>query len=316
MHSIKVLKYLVLVFLLFSFMITGCSNKTSSEMPPNFKVAFIGDQGLSNYSKAVLRLIKNENASIVIHQGDLDYEDNPDKWDRQINEILGADFPYFASIGNHDDKVWISYQRKLMARLSVVKDASCTGNLGVNSACYYKGLFFVLSGVGIRGYNHSNYIKQELVKDDSVWRICSWHENQRLMQVGNNKDSVGWEPYEECRKNGAIVATANEHSYSRTHLMDNFENQSIASMSKTLMIEKGKTFAFVSGLGGRSIRNQNDTLASNNWWASVYTAKQDANFGALFCIFSYKNITNHAYCYFKDIEGRIPDEFYVISRLP
>jgi hypothetical protein len=238
---------------------------------------------------------------------------DPEAWDQMINTILGADFPYFASIGNHDVESWLDYQNKLRARLSKISGASCTGDLGVKSTCTYMGLFFILSGAGTMGSGHSTYIRDRLAYANSTWRICSWHKNQRLMQVGNKRDEVGWRPYEECRKGGAIIATAHEHSYSRTHLISNFETQSIASTSNTLRIKKGETFAFVSGLGGKSIRPQNDELASNEWWAAVYTSTQGANYGALFCVFNINGVRNKAHCYFKDINGNIPDEFDLIS---
>lgn len=123
---------------------------------------------------------------------------------------------------------------------------------------------------------------------------------------------MGWEPYEECRKGGAIIATAEEHSYSRTHLMDNFETQSIASVSDILPIDIGKSFAFVSGIAGHSIRGQYDRLAANPWWASVYTSAQDANYGALFCVLNHNGVANRGYCYFKDVDGVIADAFGII----
>ncbi len=43
---------------------------------------------------------------MVLHQGDFDYKDDPDAWDQRINLVLGPDFPYFASIGNHDFAFW------------------------------------------------------------------------------------------------------------------------------------------------------------------------------------------------------------------
>ena len=187
---------------------------------------------------------------MVLHQGDFDYQDDPEAWDQQINDVLGMDFPYFASVGNHDVLAFEGYQRKLQERLGRVDGATCTGDLGVNSACSYGGLFFILSGVGTLGTDHGTFIRDQLAADNSIWRICSWHKNQRLMQVGYKIAEVGWENYEECRNGGAIVATGHEHSYARTYLMDGFETQSIASTSSTLKIEKGKTFAFVSGLGG------------------------------------------------------------------
>ena len=314
----KLIKILILILLLALIPVLTTYQffdiKSKSSTPPNFKIAFIGDQGLNNNSRAVLEMIRAEGTDMVLHQGDFDYQNDPDKWDQQINGILGPNFPYFASIGNHDVNAWESYQRKLYTRLNKT-DAKCIGNLGIKSACSYKGIFFILSGAGTKGLNHDSYIKQQLAEDNSVWKICSWHKTQRLMQVGNKKDEVGWEPYEECRKGGAIIATAHEHSYSRTYLIDNFKNQSIASTSNTLQIGKGRTFVFVSGLGGNSIREQNDELAANEWWANIYTSTQDANYGALFCIFNKDGIENKANCYFKDIDGNIPDEFDVVSNV-
>jgi hypothetical protein len=277
-----------------------------AHVPLDFKVAFIGDMGLNGDSRAVLQMIKDEGTDMVLHQGDFDYRDDPDRWDQMINDILGPNFPYFASIGNHDLKAWSGYQGKLRARLNKIDGAACTGDLGVKSACTYGGLFFILSGAGTMGSGHDAYIRDQLANDNSSWRICSWHKTQRLMQGGGKKDEVGWGAYEECRKGGAIIATGHEHSYSRTHLMSNFKTQSIAST--TLRIEKGKTFAFVSGLGGKSIRGQNE-IANKEWWAAVYTSEQGANYGALFCMFN----ENKTHCYFRDIDGKIPDEFDIIK---
>ena len=134
------------------------------------------------------------------------------------------------------------------------------------------------------------------------------------MQVGGKSDEVGWEAYDICREAGAIIATGHEHSYSRTHLMSDFENQEIASTDTTLVLEPGKTFAFVNGLGGQSIREQDDELAAKAWWAAVYSEDQDANYGALFCDFNYNEVLGAAYCYFKDIDDNLVDEFYLLNQ--
>ena len=84
---------------------------------PELRVAFIGDQGLGPNAIAVLELIKDEGAQMVLHQGDFDYKDDPGKWDRQFSDVLGSDFPYFASIGHHDVNAWSGYQKKLSERL-------------------------------------------------------------------------------------------------------------------------------------------------------------------------------------------------------
>lgn len=276
----------------------------------NFKVAFIGDQGLTANSQAVLQLIKYEGAQMVLHSGDLDYADNPAAWDAQINSVLGPDFPYFVSIGNHDLVAWSGYQQKLLERLGRVAGASCTGNLGVKSACHYQGLFFLLTGPGVMDTGHDLYIRDQLAQDSSVWSVCSWHKNQRLMQTGSKTDETGWGVYEECRKGGGIVATGHNHSYSRTYLMNNFQTQSVVGTSSVLRITPGESFVFVSGLGGQSIYTQQ---IGGAWWASIYTASQGATYGALFCTFNDNNQPDHASCYFKNINGQIIDQFEVVS---
>lgn len=301
---------------------SGC---TGSGSTPPLKVAFIGDQGIGSNQLAVLRLIKEEGADMVLHQGDLAYANDPDAWDDQINSVLGPDFPYFASIGNHDcldisgcdgPGEWSGLQAKLVVRLRNADGAICTGDLGVRSACSYKGLFFILSGVGTLGTGHEQYITDQLAADSSIWRICSWHKNQRLMQTGHTRDEIGWGAYEACRQGGAIIATGHEHAYSRTHLMDNLKTQSIVSTSNTLKLEHGKTFVFVSGLGGRSVSGQDNELATNPWWASTYNSTHGASFGALFCEFNAGGVETRAHCYFKNIDGVIADDFFLEMQAP
>ena len=317
-NKIYVLRYASKLLPLFVgfLLMAGCTseqnNSENQTQPQNFKIAFFGDQGLNENSRAVLELIKDEHANMVLHLGDFEYHDNPDAWEKQIDEILGKDFPYFAVIGNHDLAAWNGYQQKLEERLQRIPNAHCTGDIGVKSACEYKGIFFLLSGVGTLGTNHEEYIREQLAITSAIWRICAWHKNHLLMQVGVKRDEVGWDVYEECRKAGAIIATAHEHSYSRTHLMSDFLHQTIASQSNQLNISQGKTFVFVSGLGGESIRPQNTELASKKWWAKVYTATQNANYGALFCTFNVDGQNNLARCYFKDIEKRVVDEFEIV----
>jgi hypothetical protein len=290
----------------------------SAGAPAPLTVAFIGDQGLTEEARAVLRMIKAEDADLVLVLGDLDYQDDPVAWDTMITEELGADFPLLVAVGNHDTKRWYGsggYQDLQEARLARLPDVDCRGELGVRSACTFRGLFFILSGVGTIPEvpdhpEHVDYLRDQLAQADAIWRICAWHQNQTLMQVGGKEDDVGWQPYEVCREGGAIVATAHEHSYSRTHLMDDFDTQSIASTSNTLVIDEGQSFVFVSGLGGHSIRDQE---RGGPWWAAIYTENQSANFGALFCEFFADSAPERARCEFKDIDGNVPDRFELMS---
>ncbi len=298
---------------------------SQGDIPPvNFTIAFIGDQGLGLNAEAVLNLIKNEGAHAVLHQGDFDYVDNPAGWDGQINGILGPNFPYFASIGNHDEARFYGsggYQEFLAARMTRL-GIPWVGDLGAQSSFYYEGIFIVLTAPGTPGTfgtNHDLYIRDRLATDNSIWRISSWHKNMRSMQVGGKGDETGWGVYEESRAGGAIIATGHEHSYSRTHILSSFENQTVASTENTLVLasddpntpaDEGRSFAFVSGLGGLSIRDQQ---LSGNWWASIYTSDQGANYGALFGVFHYQGNPRLAHFYFKNINGTIVDDFFVQS---
>jgi hypothetical protein len=290
--------------------------------PADFTVAFIGDQGASSNALAVLALIQSEGADMVLHQGDLDYGDNPSAWDQRINDVLGPGFPYFTSIGNHDTGAWSEYQQKLLDRLARIPAATCTGNLGVKSSCSYQGLFFILSGVGTKGVDHEAYIRNELAQTTAIWRICSWHKNQRKMQIGGQNDRTRWGVYEACREGGAIIATAHEHSYSRTKTLISMQSQTVDPDwldPQQVRVARGASFVFVSGLAGKSVRNQERCLPSvapygcNGEWASIYASQQGATHGALFCTFNVDAQADKARCYFKDIGGVVADEFTITS---
>ena len=299
----------------------------------NFRVAFIADQGIKPTSIAVLNLIKDEGAHMVLHQGDLyyeiDYRDtiDPDAWEKMISDVLGDDFPYFITIGGHDVDAWDEYQQMAYDRLKKNPDAKCTGDLGIKSFCTYRGLSFIQVSPSFEFYeklDHNSFIENNLNNNDHLWRVCSWQGNMHEMQIGAKKDSTGWEVYENCKNHGAIIATAEEHSYHRTKTMIDIENQIVDPewpKPDKLKVEEGSTFVFVSGLGGWSIRDQERCLPTsypygcNGEWANIYTIDQDANFGALFCTFNVGGQPNKAYCYFKNIDGRIVDAFTITNFL-
>jgi hypothetical protein len=197
-----------------------------------------------------------------------------------------------------------------------------TGDLGVQSALHFQGIFVLLTAPDIYGAGdgfHDLYIRDQLAADESIWSISSWHRNMTAMQVGGKSDDTGWGVYEESRRGGAIIATAHEHSYSRTHLLSSIQDQTVAGVGDPLVLtaddpataeDEGRSFVFVSGLGGKSIRNQD---LDGPWWASIYTSDQDADYGALFGVFHYQGDPRLAYFYFKDISGTIADEFFVES---
>ena len=299
------------------------------------KVAFIGDQGLEKGARELLEFIKKEGADLVVHQGDLIYgypEDQVDnrigdlnklgnewalKWEKMINEKLGKNFPYLASIGNHDQFAWDSakgLKYYLSQRVQRISDIKCVGDHGINSICTFKGLVIALSGVGTYGKGHNVFLSENLACGKPKWRICSWHKNMTKMQAGNKSNETGWEPYEICRKAGAIVATGHEHSYSRTFLMSSFQHQQVVHKKATMTLRPGHSVAFVNGLGGHSIRTQK---RNDPWFAKIYTYTQKAKFAALFCEFKPNNDGSQAAanCQLKNTDNEVIDGFLLKSAL-
>ncbi len=310
------------------------SQPAAQGVPEEVTIAFIGDQGLGANARAVLELIRNEGADAVLHSGDFDYADDPPAWDAMISGILGEDMPYFASAGNHDRAAFRGpggYQEFLEARLDRLQIA-WSGDLGVASTLRFRGIFLVLTAPDIFVNNdgdsvHAPFIRAALAGSDAVWRISSFHKNMRALQPGGKSNETGWGVYEESRRGGAIIATAHEHSYARTHLLSGMSTQTCAipgcaaPPDNTLELaiddpdtpaDEGRSFAFVSGLGGRSIRRQQN---DGPWFASVYTATQGARPGALFGVFHYQGDPGLAYFYLKDVSGHVADEFFVASPL-
>ena len=151
------------------------SSPFAQETPVNFKVAFIGDQGLGSNAVAVLNLIKSEGADAVVHSGDFDYKDDPAAWDAQINDILGKDYPYFASVGNHDKNNFYGsggYQEFMEVRMNRL-GITWSGDLGVKSSLKYNGIFFVLTGPDVLGSGHAAYIKDKLAENNSIGALAA-----------------------------------------------------------------------------------------------------------------------------------------------
>jgi hypothetical protein len=305
--------------------VSPAASSNDRSTPPNFRVAFLGDQGLEASSRAVLSLVKAEGAQALLILGDFDYEDNPNAWDAMLNQQLGAGFPVFAVVGNHDEERWPQYRAKLSDRLAKIAGANCSGDYGVNAACSYQGLFFILSGAGSLGSGHAGFIRERLAGDDSVWSVCAWHKNQEALQLGEKDDETGWDVYEQCRVGGAIIATAHEHSYQRTKTLSNTRSQAVDqawSSPAQLRVGGGSTFVFVSGLGGRSIREQarcqpvSAPYGCSGIWASIYTEDQNANYGALFIDFHVDGDPRKARGYFKNIRGQTIDSFTIVAEEP
>ena len=301
--------------------------------PENLRVAFFGDHGLGPDSIATLQLVLAEDADFLVILGDFDYRNDPAAWHAQLDEGLGEDFPMFAVAGNHDTSAWDEYREVLMDRLEPIKDVDCEGEIGVQMRCEYKGVELVLSGVGTMFPDskvpHVDFIDETLSQSRSIWRVCAWHKNQHDMQLGGKGNEVGWGAYHACQEGGAIVATGHEHSYGRTLTMTALGYPEIGhgAIGEPDIVEvgPGRTFVFVSGMGGNEIRNFNLSHTEDTWWATQYTKnvytmngvtvdEYVPELGVLFIDFHVDGDPFKARGYFKNLTGEIIDEFTIFAQ--
>ncbi len=280
------------------------------------KVAFTGDQGAGEGARAVLSLIASEGADLLLIQGDLGYDDGKASiWEENLTQALGANFPVLTLVGNHENFEWPLYKPLIQQRIDRVDGLSCSGDTGVKAVCRYENIEIVQVAPGIDEVegvdgqaNYTDFITSSFAESTAPWRICAWHKNQNKMQTGQKSDATGWGVYDACLDAGAMIAIAHEHAYSRSYLLSDFKDQTIVHKNSDMTLEPGKSFAFVSGLGGHEVRPQ---VQGGDWWASIYTASQGATHGALFCTFEETT----ADCYFKAIDGAVPDQFTLKTRL-
>ncbi len=315
----------------------GADTKVPTKTPKNLLVAFLGDQGNTIEGEQVLALVKKEGAAAVVHLGDFDYVNEPATWEARIDAVLGPSFPYFAVAGNHDVPLWSDYAKLIAARAARVPDMRCTGEPGVRANCNFRGLHIVQSCIGMPelgarcardSEDQLTFLRESLAAHRSIWSVCAWHKNQRDMQVGTKTDEVGWAAYQACQKAGAFIATGHEHSYSRTRTLTKLGSREDAhgatGLYDLVTVGPGKTFVFVSGIGGASLRPFDHALHdADAWWASYYTSngwKQNgvveegvASPGALFIRFHVDDNPKKAAAYFKDVNDRIVDTFTIFA---
>ena len=289
------------------------------------KVAYIGDSGNGNDFKSVLDMVMGEKVDAIVHNGDFDYGLDPDAFFATVDGKVGAEFPYFASVGNHDAPSWSDYAAYLQGHLDAAGVTLDDPDvMDQKWAFKWRGLHNVFVGENGNNDEFAGFIDNQFTADDSGWKICGWHKNQKAMQIGGKGDEMGWGVYENCIKHGAIVTTGHEHSYERTKTMTSAETQTVdpaCSDPKMECLSPGHSFVVVSALGGVEIRDQERCLPTtapygcNGEWATIYASDQNASFGALFIVFNTGGDPLKAHAYFKNVDGNIVDEFD-ITRAP
>lgn len=186
-----------------------------------------------------------------------------------------GDIPWLAVVGNHDTDAWAGYRQVIDEQLAKFTAATCTGEPGVQHACTFRGVHVVLSGIGLMGSGHEDFVEAQLAASRHVWRLCGWHLNQRDLQLGDKGDGTGWAVHQLCQARGGIIVNGHEHSYGRTLTLTDVGNTAAGHGATgpwdELRVALGATHVIVSGAGGQSLRSY---LASEHdddtWWSSGY----------------------------------------------
>lgn len=291
---------------------------------PDRKIAFIGDTGAGADLRKVLELIRDERADAVVHNGDAIYGgETPAQFWHEVDTSLGHDYPYFLAQGNHDRDAWPAMAEHAAEHLRRADSITVEPSLArPRFVAVTGGVSLLTLGEQVED-DDPGFIVEQLARDPRIWKLCTWHKNQEKLQLGGKGNQMGWGVYESCRQMGAMVLTAHEHSYHRTRTLTSTLDQVVdpsCADAGHLCVRPGAVPVFVSGLGGRSIRDQERCLPTSfpygckREWAFVYTASQGAQYGALFITFHVEGDPRKARGYFKNVAGQVVDRFDLVAR--
>eukprot|EP00005_Dracoamoeba_jomungandri_P001714 CAMPEP_0174253340 /NCGR_PEP_ID=MMETSP0439-20130205/2706_1 /TAXON_ID=0 /ORGANISM="Stereomyxa ramosa, Strain Chinc5" /LENGTH=370 /DNA_ID=CAMNT_0015334313 /DNA_START=205 /DNA_END=1317 /DNA_ORIENTATION=- len=299
----------------------------SFRFPPNpSKVVIVGDLGDGDDTVKLLKMINDEKATMFV-PGDLDYLQDPERFEQILDEAQIDDSdgsPLFAALGNHD----VLWNQRVQHYLIEIVEAEgetadgCSGIPAMKACCAYKGVVHIQSSaVSYDCYSieeQAAYIRHQLGEKYSnyPWKFCMWHHPQGSLQVGHHTEEVEglYELYQACLDVGAIIISGHSHTYSRTFAMSDFKNKTLGEHGNLTHVEiiPGKqTIAIVSGMGGHDKEPAINNI--HEPYMATYLGDGDTEYGALFCEFVDHSLAS---CYFKDLNHKIKDEFFLHVQLP
>jgi len=300
------------------------------DTPVNFTIAYVGDSGASIRAIGVWQMIAAENPDVLVHLGDYDYCDDPTLWGKHLKFFFGTDFPIIPVIGNHELHLWDDYSAEwdsfdVWSNYENNDFIVCEGIKYVNYWCIIRGVFIAFSSVGTKcgdGYKDYTWHENEQIRmldisQESRFKDpyinCVWHKDHNKFQLSTDRDEVGPNMYDICAAYGALTISGHDHVYGRTHAISNIEDPDIQGVCQVgdpncLYDLTGDSFnatiIATCGLGGWDTPDLDPELTSNYWWAQTYGGAG----GALFCVYNVDG-SGVVYCYFKNVNGTVVDEF-------
>jgi len=173
-------------------------------------------------------------------------------------------------------------------------------------------------------------LKKHLGDAKEDWKICAWHFYDKYYHTGKYQeygnivsgDMGGESFYDYCKEQGAIIFSAHDHVYARTHVMSKFSEPVIDKYdSKTdaevVQIRKGATFNILNGVGGYEIYIEQGEQKNYSHWQKKYALgannENAKRFGGLYCKFNVGGNKRKAYCELQRINSRnkVFDKFFI-----
>jgi len=295
-----------------------------------FKLAIIGDSGADPDANKVMQLTDFD---ALLHLGDYDYYCKPDNY---FEKVLDSDrkYQFMGVIGNHDakhqcpDSAAEKFLSNVYNEMTGKKNdkVKCTFSESKYMwSCVYNNMRVIGLTPAINGADKRNeqmsFLKEHLENATEDWKICSWHFYDKYYHTGKypNDGNVvsgdGESFYDYCREHGAIIFSAHDHVYARTHVMSKFSSQVIDEFNdksdiSVTQIRNGATLNILNGAGGWEMYVEQGEQKDYSHWAKKY-AKGSSNenakkYGGLFCKFNYGGNNRRAHCEFLRIHSSEP----------
>ncbi|ORX57688.1 Metallo-dependent phosphatase [Piromyces finnis] len=290
-----------------------------------FTMAIIGDTG---YTKEASQVMNLASFDALLHLGDYDYKCEPDSY---FTKILGSNrkYKFFGILGNHEDagecgeSKYHRYVSNINYQMKKNTGTSCVfSKYKTMWSCVYNNVRIVgLSPSISKEESRSSqlaFLKKYLSESSEDWKICAWHYYDDYYHTGKyqkNKNYVsgdGENFYDYCKNQGAIIFSAHDHVYARTHVMSKFSKPVIDtydydSPSNIVQIRKGATLNILDAVGGWEVYDEAGKHKNFSHWIKKYARGSNGEnakkYGGLFCKFNVGGNNKKSYCEFKRINS-------------
>ena len=275
------------------------------------KICIVGDSAIGSPAVSTHNLCKAAGVDAILHTGDLDYTDSPPAWESFITAQMGADFPYFYVLGNHETDNASGYRANADARFRRL-GITWTGTLTTHCTFDWRGIRFILTTPGIGDSSAATYIRDQAAASSAPWVLSVFHQQMAKMQVNTKGDTTGWAVYEEARQQGVVTWNGHAHGYGRTHLLSKMDTQTVADNTSPYTVTKGASIVVQTGLGGDSVSSAGPN-ANLSYWGKVSTASNGGTYGVVICTFGAAGDPKRADCLFRNVNGTEVDRWTMFS---